>query len=91
MTMVFIWPIFLPSGLSVSDRLRSCRAFTSGLPAILPYAAILVGYGTTESGPVTFGAHPDGVPLPSLSYGYPHPEIDVRLNDDSVLETVLLP
>ena len=52
----------------------------------MPYAAILVGYGTTESGPVTFGAHPDGVPLPSLSYGYPHPEIDVRLNDDSVLE-----
>ena len=56
------------------------------IAVILPYAAILVGYGTTESGPVTFGAHPDGVPLPSLSYGYPHPEIDVRLNDDSVLE-----
>ena len=56
------------------------------MATILPYAAILIGYGTTESGPVTFGAHPDGVPLPSLSYGYPHPEIDVRLNADSVLE-----
>ncbi len=56
------------------------------IAAILPYAAILVGYGTTESGPVTFGAHPDGVPLPSLSYGYPHAEVDVRLNADNVLE-----
>ena len=54
----------------------SCRAFTMDC-RVLPYAAILVGYGTTESGPVTFGAHPDGVvaPTPSLSYGYPHPDI----------------
>ncbi len=56
------------------------------IAAILPYAAILVGYGTTESGPVTFGVHPGGVPLPALSYGYPHPEVDVRLNADKVLE-----
>lgn len=51
-----------------------------------PYAAIVIGYGTTESGPVTFGAHPAGLPLPSLSYGFPHPEVDVRLNADNVLE-----
>lgn len=56
------------------------------IATIVPFAAILVGYGTTESGPVTFGSHPEGLPMPSLSYGYPHPEVDVRLNDDSVLE-----
>lgn len=56
------------------------------IAAVFHRAAILVGYGTTESGPVTFGSHPDGLPMPSLSYGYPHPEVDVRLNDDGVLE-----
>lgn len=58
-----------------------------------PGAKIQIGYGTTEAGPVAFGAHPDGLPAPPMSLGYPHPEVRVRLShngrhdvDEGVLE-----
>jgi acyl-CoA synthetase (AMP-forming)/AMP-acid ligase II len=58
-----------------------------------PKAAISNGYGTTEAGPVVFGPHPDGIPQPELSTGYPHPEVELRLvrdgkevQDEGVLE-----
>ncbi len=36
-----------------------------------PNARITNGYGTTEVGPVVYGPHPDGVPQPDVSVGYP--------------------
>ena len=45
---------------------------------LFPGAAISLGYGTTEAGPVVFGPHPDGTPTPPLSLGYPLPGSDVR-------------
>jgi long-chain acyl-CoA synthetase len=61
--------------------------------AVFPKAAISNGYGTTEAGPVVFGPHPDGIPQPDLSTGYPHPEVQLRLvrdgrevQDEGVLE-----
>jgi long-chain acyl-CoA synthetase len=61
--------------------------------ALFPEAAVSNVYGTTESGPITFAPHPDGIPLPLLSSGYPHPLVRVRLADsenrsaeDGVLE-----
>lgn len=61
--------------------------------AVFPKAAISNGYGTTEAGPVVFGPHPDGIPQPELSTGYPHPEVQLRLvrdgrevQDEGVLE-----
>lgn len=58
---------------------------------LLPNAVVVNSYGTTEGGPVVFGAHPDGLPTPIESVGYPHPEVDVRLTggtspDQGVLE-----
>ena len=50
--------------------------------AAFPKAAISNGYGTTEAGPVVFGPHPDGIPQPELSTGYPHPEVQLRLVRD---------
>lgn len=47
--------------------------------AIFPGASVGNGYGTTESGAVIFGAHPDGIPQPAESLGYPHPEVRLRL------------
>jgi len=38
-------------------------------------------YGTTEGGPVVFGAHPKGLPQPDMSVGYPHPQVELRLVD----------
>jgi acyl-CoA synthetase (AMP-forming)/AMP-acid ligase II len=46
-----------------------------------PGARIVMGYGTTEHGPATFGPHPAGIPTPDLSLGYPLPGNDIRLAD----------
>ncbi|MGO6694442.1 class I adenylate-forming enzyme family protein [Rhizobium johnstonii] len=50
---------------------------------ILPNAHIINAYGTTEGGPVVFGAHPAGLPIPAGSVGYPHPQVEVRLVGDA--------
>ena len=49
------------------------QALIDQVRAAFPKAAISNGYGTTEAGPVVFGPHPDGLPQPELSTGYPHP------------------
>jgi long-chain acyl-CoA synthetase len=45
-----------------------------------PTARIINGYGTTESGPVAFGPHPEGLPTPDRSVGYPHWGVELRLS-----------
>src|ERR1700754_284457 len=47
----------------------------------LPRAAVTNAYGTTEAGPVVFGPHPQGLPQPEMSVGYPHPKVDLRLTE----------
>lgn len=46
---------------------------------LFPNAATSNWWGTTESGPVAFGAHPQGVPRPTLSLGYPLAQAEWRL------------
>jgi len=41
------------------------------IKAAFPGVEITHGYGTTEAGPAVFGPHPDGLPTPPLSLGYP--------------------
>ena len=53
----------------------------AALRAALPQAAVTNAYGTTEAGPVVFGPHPQGLPQPDLSVGYPHPQVALRLVD----------
>jgi long-chain acyl-CoA synthetase len=53
----------------------------AALKAAIPRASITNAYGTTEAGPVVFGPHPDGLPQPELSVGYPHPQVRTRLVD----------
>jgi long-chain acyl-CoA synthetase len=53
----------------------------AALRAALPQAAVTNGYGTTEAGPVVFGPHPQRLPQPELSVGYPHPQVSLRLID----------
>ena len=57
-------------------------ALIERIEELFPGAAISLGYGTTEAGPVVFGPHPDGVPTPPLSLGYPVPESEVRWAGD---------
>ncbi|MBT5107244.1 MAG: acyl--CoA ligase [Rhodospirillaceae bacterium] len=56
------------------------------LRAILPNAEITNGYGTTEAGPVVYGPHPDGVPQPDISIGYPLSTTSARLVDGDNLD-----
>jgi long-chain acyl-CoA synthetase len=53
----------------------------AGIRRALPQAAVTNAYGTTEAGPVVFGPHPNGLPQPELSVGYPHPKVQLRLVD----------
>ncbi len=46
---------------------------------VFPGARIVYAYGTTEAGPVVFGAHPDGVPTPDLALGTPLEGVEMRL------------
>ncbi|MDQ6526698.1 class I adenylate-forming enzyme family protein [Nocardioides sp. LHD-245] len=84
------------------SRLRSVRSLSLGsapiteeqvarIAAAIPDAVVVVSYGTTETGPAIFGAHPDGIPRPPLALGHPLPGSEVRLaggpdDDHGVLE-----
>ena len=58
--------------------------------ALLPNARIINAYGTTEGGPIVFTQHPDGLPTPIASVGYPHPGVSVRLVGPKAPETGVL-
>jgi acyl-CoA synthetase (AMP-forming)/AMP-acid ligase II len=67
-------------------RMGSAPVSASLMAAIrhaLPQASVTNAYGTTEAGPVVFGPHPQGLPQPELSVGYPHPQVQLRLVDDA--------
>lgn len=49
--------------------------------ALFPHATVHFGYGTTESGPVAFTDHPDGLATPDGSVGVADPHVDLRLVD----------
>lgn len=55
------------------------QALIDQVRQVFPKATISNGYGTTEAGPVVFGPHPQGIPQPELSTGYPHPDVQLRL------------
>src|SRR6266700_3563776 len=78
----------LLSGTDLSSveflRMGSAPVSASLMAAIrnaLPQASVTNAYGTTEAGPVVFGPHPQGIPQPELSVGYPHPQVQLRLVD----------
>ena len=47
-----------------------------------PNATVSNPYGLTEMPMGVFGAHPEGIPTPEFSVGYPLASIDVKLVDD---------
>lgn len=49
------------------------QALVDKVQALFPGALINNSYGTTEAGPSPFGPHPDGIPRPATSLGYPLP------------------
>ena len=47
--------------------------------AAFPRAVFAQAYGTTEAGPLMFGPHPDGRPMPAIALGWTRPGVDVRI------------
>lgn len=70
---------------SVTDVIIGSAPLTQGLidrvRSIFPNASVRNSYGTTETGPAMFGPHPNGLPRPPLSLGYPYPGVELRLRD----------
>jgi len=54
-------------------------ALLAQVQALFPNAQVKNGYGTTEAGPAVFGPHPQGLPRPPLSLGYPYPDVQCAL------------
>jgi len=57
------------------------QALFEKVQAIYPNASVSNGYGTTEAGPAPFGPHPDGIPRPMASVGYPLPGSEMELRE----------
>ncbi|MGO4395364.1 class I adenylate-forming enzyme family protein [Variovorax sp. M-6] len=57
----------------------STDALFDRMAQVFPNARVMNGYGSTESGPLVFGPHPDGRPRPKLSLGYPVAQIEWKL------------
>jgi long-chain acyl-CoA synthetase len=56
-------------------------ALDESLRKLFPHAQINNVFGTTESGPITFGPHPENLAPPRRSLGYAHPRVQLRLAD----------
>ncbi len=56
-------------------------ALYDALRRLFPQAQIDNVFGTTESGPIAFGPHPEGLALPIRSVGCAHPAVQLRLVD----------
>ena len=54
------------------------QSLVDEIKRVFPKAPILIGYGTTESGPIAFGARA-GLDKPDLALGWPLPGVEVRL------------
>ena len=57
----------------------STAEFFAQLQATFPGAMVWNSWGTTESGPIGFGPHPQGLPRPLAALGYPRAEVRIRL------------
>ena len=61
-------------------------ALVAQVAALFPRARIRNSYGTTEAGPIVFRDHPQGLPRPPTSVGYPVDDIDWRFSNGSDTE-----
>ena len=56
------------------------KAVLAQIRGLFPQAKVVNSYGTTETGGGLFGDHPEGVPRPEQSIGYPRPHVNVRID-----------
>ncbi len=63
---------------AVTGSAPSTPEFFEQMHRLFPNAETANSWGTTESGPLGFGPHPDGVPKPMGALGYPRKGIEVK-------------
>ena len=59
------------------------QSLVERVQAVFENATVSNGYGATEGGPAVFGPHPEGIPTPPGSVGYPLPDGEVKLVEGS--------
>ncbi len=64
--------------MAVTGSAPSTPEFFGQMHRLFPNAATANSWGTTESGPLGFGPHPDGVATPPGALGYPRKGIEVK-------------
>ena len=65
--------------LAVIGSAPLSQTVLSQVQRLLPGAAVINSYGTTETGAGYFGAHPQGLPRPPMAVGHPQPHAELRL------------
>ncbi len=63
---------------AVTGSAPSTPEFFEQLHRLFPKAETANSWGTTESGPLGFGPHPDGIVRPMGALGYPRKNIEIR-------------
>ena len=63
---------------AVTGSAPSTPEFFGQMKRLFPNAQLANSWGTTESGPLGFGPHPDGIPTPPGALGYPRKGIEVK-------------
>ncbi|WP_421997234.1 class I adenylate-forming enzyme family protein [Reyranella sp.] len=63
---------------AVTGSAPSTAEFFGQMHRLFPNAETANSWGTTESGPIGFGPHPDGIAKPPGSLGYPRRGIEVK-------------
>ncbi len=64
--------------IAVTGSAPSTPEFFEQIHSLFPNAETANSWGTTESGPLGFGPHPDGVTKPMGSLGYPRKGVEVK-------------
>jgi acyl-CoA synthetase (AMP-forming)/AMP-acid ligase II len=65
--------------MAVTGSAPSTAEFFEQMHRLFPNAETANSWGTTESGPIAFGPHPDGIVRPPGALGHPRKAIDVKL------------
>ena len=63
---------------AVTGSAPSTAEFFEQMHRLFPKAETANSWGTTESGPIAFGPHPDGIPKPMGALGYLRKNIEVK-------------
>jgi long-chain acyl-CoA synthetase len=74
---------------AVTGSAPSTAEFFEQMQRLFPNAETANSWGTTESGPLGFGPHPDGLAKPPAALGYPRKGIEMKFVGDDPNQGVL--